>query len=119
MAAPDQVAIDDAVKLLKSMSCFTKGGELTALGRACAAIPIQPNVAKMLLMAGAFRCIKPAAVVAAFLSVKNPFQQSIGGDHNKQKKGPTGKDYFTRNFASDHIATIQAYCEWRKAVAKG
>ena len=33
----------------------------------------RPQVAKMLLIAGAFRCIRPAAVIAAFLSVKSPF----------------------------------------------
>merc|ERR1719265_2627579 len=101
------------------MHCFTRDGELTALGRACAAIPVQPNVAKMLLLAGAFRCIKQSAVVAAFLSIKNPFQQSIGGDHNKKPSGPTGKEYFNRGFSSDHLTSLQAYYEWRREVKRG
>jgi hypothetical protein len=81
-----------------------------------AAIPVQPNVAKFLLIAGALRCIKPAAVVAAFLSIKSPFQQGVGD--NKNKNG-TGKDYFNKGFASDHLSMLQAYVEWRRAVLRG
>mmetsp|Transcript_28676 Transcript_28676/g.66514 ORF Transcript_28676/g.66514 Transcript_28676/m.66514 type:complete len:1037 (+) Transcript_28676:142-3252(+) len=117
MAAPQKEAITQAVQLLKNMNCLTREGELTVLGRATAAIPVQPNVAKFLLFAAALRVIKPAAVIAAFLSVKSPFQQSVGGE--KQSKGPTGKEYFNKGFASDHLMNLQAYCEWRRAVRSG
>jgi ATP-dependent RNA helicase DHX36 len=120
MAAPKKEAIGDAVKGLKKIDCLTAQGHLTALGRACASIPVQPNVARMLLLAGAFRCIKTASVVAAFLSVKNPFQQSpgqgSGGDTSNKK---TGKEYFNKGFNSDHLTSLQAYVEWRRAVKAG
>eukprot|EP00439_Symbiodinium_sp_Y106_P012658 s4435_g1.t2 len=80
MAAPQPQAVQAAVKLLKDMNCLTRAGELTVLGRAVATIPVQPNVAKFLLIAAAFRCIKPAACIAAFLSIKSPFQRL--GDHH-------------------------------------
>jgi len=96
---------------------------LTALGRACASIPVQPNVAKMLLLAGAFRCIRQAAVVAAFLSVKNPFQQSPnqsgGGRSPDSSRKKTGKDYFNKGYSSDHLTMLQAYVEWRRAARAG
>jgi len=121
MAAPQREAITNAVAGLRSMDCLTRDGELTVLGRACAAIPVQPNVAKMLLLAGAFRCIKTAAVVAAFLSVKNPFQQSPGqpGGGKGQQAKKTGKEYFNKGFNSDHLTCLQAYVEWRRAVRAG
>jgi len=121
MASPQREAITNAVEELKSIDCLTREGELTALGRACASIPVQPNVAKMLLLAGAFRCIKTAAVVAAFLSVKNPFQQSPGqpGGGRDGPKKKTGKEYFNKGFHSDHLTALQAYVEWRKAVKGG
>jgi HrpA-like RNA helicase len=90
-------------------------GELTPLGRATAAIPINPIHAKMLLFGGAFRCVKHAAVAAAFLAVKNPFQQHPG---TKQGRN-SGKDYFNKQFDSDHLTTIQAYYEWRLAFTEG
>jgi len=118
MAAPEDVAIRGAIAGLVNMDCLSRSeGELTALGRACAAIPVNPCIAKMLLLAGAFRCIKPAAVVAAFLSIKNPFQQSVGGDRDRDRK--TGKEYFNKGFFSDHLTGLQAYAEWRKNCAKG
>eukprot|EP00931_Biecheleriopsis_adriatica_P075835 TRINITY_DN49613_c0_g1_i1.p1 TRINITY_DN49613_c0_g1~~TRINITY_DN49613_c0_g1_i1.p1 ORF type:complete len:1078 (+),score=294.15 TRINITY_DN49613_c0_g1_i1:93-3326(+) len=117
MAAPKSEAVESAVTLLKSMSCLTHSGELTVLGRATAAIPVQPNVAKFLLIAAAFRCIKPAACIAAFLSIKSPFQQSV--NEQKEKGKVTGKDYFNKGFASDHLTMLQAYVEWRQQVARG
>ena len=79
MAQPSEDAIRNAMASLKQMNCLTvDSGELTALGRATAAIPVNPIHAKMLLFGGAFRCIKYAAVAAAFLSIKNPFQQHPG-----------------------------------------
>lgn len=117
MAAPQPKAVDAAVKLLKDMSCLTRSGDLTVLGRAVAAIPVQPNVAKFLLIAAAFRCIKPAACVAAFLSIKSPFQQSVNESADKDKV--TGKDYFNKGFASDHLTMIQAYVEWRREALRG
>jgi len=119
MAAPKMEAVESAVGLLKGMNCLTHGGELTALGRATAAIPVQPSVAKFLLIAGAFRCIKPAAVIAAFLSIKNPFQQTVETERN-QSRQVVGKDYFNqRGFASDHLVNLQAYCEWRREAMRG
>merc|ERR1719384_1354334 len=100
MAAPKSEAVNAAVDLLKAMDCLTRNGELTALGRAVAAIPVQPNVAKFLLIAAAFRVIKPAACIAAFLSIKNPFQQTVTTEKSAGKK-VTGKDYFNKGFASD------------------
>ncbi|CAJ1424341.1 unnamed protein product, partial [Effrenium voratum] len=117
MAAPQPKAVDAAVQLLKDMNCLTRAGELTVLGKAVAAIPVQPNVAKFLLIAAAFRCIKPAACVAAFLSIKSPFQQSVNESSDKNKV--TGKDYFNKGFCSDHLTNIQAYVEWRRETLRG
>ncbi|CAE8588710.1 unnamed protein product [Polarella glacialis] len=120
MAAPSSEAIESAVKLLKDMNCLTRGGELTVLGRATAAIPVSPCVAKFLLIAAAFRVIKPAACIAAFLSIKSPFQQTPTSENGKGDKNKvTGKDYFNKGFASDHMTMLQAYVEWRREVARG
>merc|ERR1712048_34841 len=119
MAAPKNEAINSAVDLLKNMSCLTRSGELTVLGRAVAAIPVQPNVAKFLLVAAVFRCIKPAACIAAFLSIKNPFQQTVGQEQHEAQGKPVGKDAFNKKFGSDHLTMLQAYSEWRREVARG
>jgi len=119
MAAPSPLAITSAVSLLKGMSCLTHGGELTVLGRAIAAIPVSPSVAKFLLIAGAFRCIKPAACIAAFLSIKSPFQQTIESEKRAGKKEVVGKEFFNKGYASDHLTNVQAYADWRREVAKG
>eukprot|EP00392_Amoebophrya_sp_AT5.2_P011818 g11908.t1 len=113
MAQPSNAAIKDAIDVLKKMNCLTPdAGELTALGRASAAIPISPIHAKMLLLGATFRCLRYAAVAAAFLSIKNPFQTQPGTKGGRD----AGKDYFKQDFTSDHVTTIQAYYEWRQAV---
>jgi len=118
MPKPEEKAIEDGVSILKRLSLLTREGDLTVLGRAVAAIPVQPNVAKFLLIAAAFRVIKPAACIAAFLSIKNPFQQTPGSERSHGKK-VTGKDYFNKGYASDHFTCLQAYVEWRREAAKG
>ena len=110
MAKPSTEAVKKAVIGLKQMNCLTLSGELTALGRAVSAIPVNPIHAKMLLLGGAFRCIKHAAVAAAFLSIKNPFQQQPG-----TKRRDAGRDYFNKGFDSDHLTMVQAYYEWRES----
>merc|ERR550519_2003579 len=50
IAAPKPSAITQAVTSLKRMDCLTVCGSITVLGRAVAAIPVQPCVAKMLLI---------------------------------------------------------------------
>jgi len=117
MPKPEEKAIEDGVTILKSLSLLTREGDLTVLGRAVAAIPVQPSVAKFLLMAAAFRVIKPAACIAAFLSIKSPFQQTPASEKNS--KSATGKDYFNKGFASDHFTMLQAYVEWRREVKRG
>jgi ATP-dependent RNA helicase DHX36 len=121
MAAPKPEALTHAVDSLKGMSCLTQSGALTVLGRAVAAIPVDPKVAKFLLIAGAFRCIKPAACIAAFLSIKSPFQQTAGSELNEKSdnKKVTGKEYFNKQYHSDHLMNVQAYVEWRRESAKG
>jgi len=116
MPKPEEKAIADGVEILKSLSLLTREGDLTVLGRAVAAIPVQPNVAKFLLVAAAFRVIKPAACIAAFLSIKSPFQQTPTTEKSKKA---TGKDYFNKGFASDHFTMLQAYVEWRREAARG
>mmetsp|Transcript_19784 Transcript_19784/g.42928 ORF Transcript_19784/g.42928 Transcript_19784/m.42928 type:complete len:1083 (-) Transcript_19784:257-3505(-) len=118
MPKPDEKSILDGVNILKSLSLLTREGDLTVLGRAVAAIPVQPSVAKFLLLAGAFRVIKPAACIAAFLSIKSPFQQTPGTEQSSGKK-VTGKDYFNKGYASDHFTMLQAYVEWRREAARG
>jgi len=121
MAAPKPEAVTQAIDCLKGMSCLTQSGGLTVLGRAVAAIPVDPKIAKFLLLAGAFRCIKPAACIAAFLSIKSPFQQTVGSEKNEKSKDKqvTGKEYFNKSYASDHLVNVQAYVEWRRECAKG
>lgn len=115
MPQPEESAIHDGVRILKGLGLLTREGDLTVLGKAVSKIPVQPNVAKFLLVAAAFRVIKPAACIAAFLSIKSPFQQTPGSEKNQGKK-KTGKEYFNKGFASDHFTMLQAYVEWRREV---
>eukprot|EP00930_Biecheleria_cincta_P040679 TRINITY_DN27868_c0_g1_i1.p1 TRINITY_DN27868_c0_g1~~TRINITY_DN27868_c0_g1_i1.p1 ORF type:complete len:986 (+),score=128.47 TRINITY_DN27868_c0_g1_i1:179-3136(+) len=119
MAAPRLEAINDGIALLTRMGCLTKCGQLTSLGRATAIIPVHPSVAKFLLFAAVFRCIKPAACVAAFLSIKSPFQQPLWASGKDADTEPSGKDRFNKDFWSDHLTMVQAYAEWRQEVHRG
>eukprot|EP00667_Euglena_gracilis_P008061 EG_transcript_8154 len=86
MAQPSDKAMENAIFVLQRLHALTSKKELTLLGRALAALPVSPIVAKTILFGGMFRVIKPVAVVAAFLSLKSPFVQSVDGSEDRGKK---------------------------------
>jgi len=118
MAQPSDAAMENAIFMLQRLHALTKDKDkdkdkqLTLLGRALAALPVSPMVAKMILFGSLFRVLKPVAVIAAFLSLKSPFVQSVDGDDR-------GKKDFDEKSFSDHFCVVQAYSAWRTAVKKG
>ncbi|WP_052122334.1 ATP-dependent RNA helicase HrpA [Chelonobacter oris] len=77
--APDRRYIQDGLKLLQELQAFTliknKKGEqrkLTAEGRQLAALPVDPRLAKMVLSAAKFGCLREVMIIVAALSIQDP-----------------------------------------------
>ncbi|MEW6485810.1 MAG: ATP-dependent RNA helicase HrpA [Pseudomonadota bacterium] len=74
--APDKRHIQDGVRLLEELGGIlpTAGGEvkLTDLGRELARLPVDPRLARMVLAAQQFGCVREVMIITAALSIQDP-----------------------------------------------
>ena len=76
---PERVAFTEAYETLIALGAIRRGEKgLTEIGKAMARLPLEPRIARMLLDAEKYSCVKEVATYAAFLSVRNVFVRPKG-----------------------------------------
>lgn len=75
LSAPAPGRFADARALLVRLGAILESGELTADGKTMARLPMEPRLAKWLIVASSLGCMREAAIVAAFLS-EAPYRRS-------------------------------------------
>ncbi|PLV60966.1 ATP-dependent RNA helicase HrpA [Erwinia sp. B116] len=74
--APDKRNIQDGVRLLEELGALTVNDvghyKLTASGRSLAQLPVDPRLAKMVLEAQRFGCVREVMIITAALSIQDP-----------------------------------------------
>ncbi|MBD1575654.1 ATP-dependent RNA helicase HrpA [Vibrio sp. S11_S32] len=75
--APDKRNIQDGVRLLEELGAINPNSSdpkkrLTATGRKLARLPIDPRLARMVLEAVKYNCLKEVMIIAAALSIQDP-----------------------------------------------
>jgi hypothetical protein len=73
MDPPHELAIKNAIDLLKSIHCFTENEDLTELGQVISLLPFNPRIGKMLLFGCLLGCGPAACTIASILSYRDPF----------------------------------------------
>ena len=109
MEPPDERAVDNALELLEMIGALEPGTEkLAPLGVHLAALPVDPKVGKMLLVAAVFGVLDPILTIAAGLAVGDPFVLPLSAKEaaDRAKRGFAGRD------RSDHVAVLRAYEGW-------
>ncbi|EKO3989027.1 ATP-dependent RNA helicase HrpA, partial [Vibrio fluvialis] len=92
--APDKRNIQDGVRLLEELGAINADANdpkkrLTEVGRKLARLPIDPRLARMVLEAPRFGCLKEVMVIASGLSIQDPRerpsdkQQSADDKHRR------------------------------------
>eukprot|EP00744_Colponema_vietnamica_P008301 GILI01011853.1.p1 GENE.GILI01011853.1~~GILI01011853.1.p1 ORF type:complete len:856 (-),score=223.27 GILI01011853.1:59-2320(-) len=109
MDTPSFASIAHAVKMLKEMSAFDHREKLTNLGRALAAMPLHPQLGKMLLVAAVLGVLDPVAIIASSLSAKSPFIRPMPFEFDAFDRVRSDLD---RGDASDHLTTLRLYNGW-------
>src|SRR5574344_1009325 len=74
---PDGKAISDGFNLLQELSAVNREGQLTALGRQLARLPIDPRLGRMVLEAAKLGSLEEILIVAAALSVQDPRERPM------------------------------------------
>ncbi|KAA1193258.1 ATP-dependent RNA helicase HrpA [Pseudohalioglobus sediminis] len=69
---PDPRMVRDGYKLLQELGAVTAEGQLTAVGRQLARLPIDPRLGRMVLAAATHHCLAEVLVIASALAIQDP-----------------------------------------------
>lgn len=104
MDPPAPETLMRALEMLNYLGALDDEGELTKLGRQMAMLPIEPQMAKMLVASGTYQVPKEVATIVAMLSVPEPFI--------RPKNDTKAADEAKNNFAhvdGDHLTLLNAF----------
>uniref|UniRef100_A0A915AWY0 Helicase C-terminal domain-containing protein n=1 Tax=Parascaris univalens TaxID=6257 RepID=A0A915AWY0_PARUN len=80
--------------------------DLTELGRHIAQLPLEPQLARLLLFGIALRCFNPVVTLVAALSHRDPFILPLG---DERAAALAARDEFGRCDYSDHLMLLRAF----------
>ena len=110
MDPPAPETLMRALELLNYLCALDDDGELTELGKKMAELPLDPQLAKMLLASPDYRCSNEALTIVAMMSVPNVFMRP----KEAQKAADEAKAQFA-HVDGDHLTLLNAYHAWKQA----
>jgi len=108
MDPPPIEAMVMALEQLHSLSALDDEGLLTRFGRRMAEFPLEPNLAKLLIMSTHLGCSEEALTVVSMLSVQNVFYRP----KDKQELADQKKAKFHQP-EGDHVTLLAVYNSWK------
>lgn len=119
--APDQRNIQDGVRLLEELGAITlkenQHYQLTPSGRSLAQLPVDPRLAKMVLEAQKYGCVREVMIITAALSIQDPRERPA-----EKKQASDEKHQRFADKDSDFIAFVNLWNyvqEQQKALSAG
>ena len=108
MDPPDSAAVMGALDSLKDIGALDNKRKLTPLGHHLAYIPIDLRLAKILLYGAIFRCVDPAASIAACIGAgRSPL---LNPPDKREEAKEAHKQFVVRY--SDHLTLLRVYEAW-------
>ncbi|CAL1702780.1 unnamed protein product [Somion occarium] len=93
-----------ALELLNYLAALDDDGNLTPLGAIMAEFPLDPQMAKMLIVSPEFKCSNEILTIVAMLSVPNVWLRPV----NKRKEADAAKQMLTVS-DGDHLTLLNVY----------
>ncbi|MDH5171963.1 MAG: ATP-dependent RNA helicase HrpA, partial [Gammaproteobacteria bacterium] len=112
---PDARMVRDGYRLLEELGAVTPAGQLTAIGRRMARLPVDPRLARMVLAAAERGCLEEVLVIASALAIQDPRERPA----EKQQQADQSHARF-RHPRSDFMAWLNLwryYEEQRQALS--
>ncbi|PIC46821.1 hypothetical protein B9Z55_006391 [Caenorhabditis nigoni] len=108
MDAPPLDSMITALNTLHTLSALDGDGLLTKLGRRMAEFPLEPSLAKLLIMSVDLGCSEEVLTIVAMLNVQNIFYRpKEKQDHADQKKAKFHQP------EGDHLTLLAVYNSWK------
>lgn len=77
LEAPDSRAVRDGFRLLEELQAVDAKGQLTAIGRQMARLPVDPRLARVLVEAAQLGCLQEALVIVSALGIQDPRERPL------------------------------------------
>ena len=105
---PPQETLMLALEQLYALGALNHRGELTTLGRRMSELPVDPQLAKMIIASEKYKCSEEVVTIAAMLSVNNsvfyrPKDKAVHADTAR-------KNFFVPG--GDHLVLLNVYEQW-------
>jgi pre-mRNA-splicing factor ATP-dependent RNA helicase DHX38/PRP16 len=104
---PPEATILNSMYQLWSLGALDPDGALTPLGRKMSEFPLDPPLAKLLLVAEELHCSTEALTVVAMISVPNVFFRPS----DRAEEADAARDRFSVG-ESDHLTLLHIYSQW-------
>jgi pre-mRNA-splicing factor ATP-dependent RNA helicase DHX38/PRP16 len=108
MDPPPQDVISTSLFDLWALGALDNLGELTDLGRKMNAFPMDPPLAKLLIMSEEYGCSEEMVTIVSMLSVPNVFYRP----KERQEESDAAREKFFVP-ESDHLTYLHVYCQWK------
>lgn len=108
MDPPPMETLIMAMEQLHALSALDDEGLLTKLGRRMAEFPLEPQLAKMLIMSVHLACADEALTIVSMLSVQNVYYRP----KEKAEQADQRKARFHQN-EGDHLTLLCVYNSWK------
>ncbi|KAJ4295738.1 hypothetical protein N0V88_004440 [Collariella sp. IMI 366227] len=108
MDPPPQDTITTSLFDLWALGALDNMGELTELGRKMNAFPMDPSLAKLLIMSEVYGCSEEMVTIVSMLSVPNVFYRP----KERQEESDAAREKFFVP-ESDHLTYLHVYTQWR------
>lgn len=105
---PPQETLMLALEQLYALGALNHRGELTTLGRRMSELPVDPQLAKMIIASEKYKCSEEIITIAAMLSVNSsvfyrPKDKAVHADTAR-------KNFFVEG--GDHLVLLNVYEQW-------
>ncbi|KAG7292266.1 DEAH-box RNA helicase prp16 [Staphylotrichum longicolle] len=108
MDPPPQDTITTSLFDLWALGALDNLGELTELGRKMNAFPMDPSLAKLLIMSEQYGCSEEMVTIVSMLSVPNVFYRP----KERQEESDAAREKFFVP-ESDHLTYLHVYTQWK------
>jgi pre-mRNA-splicing factor ATP-dependent RNA helicase DHX15/PRP43 len=103
-----------ALEMLNYLGCLNDDGDLTDTGDQAAEFPLDPQLAKMLIMSPSFKCSNEILSVAAMLSVPMVFVRP----KDSQRDADDAKTRFS-HLDGDHLTMLNVFHAYKQYITGG
>ncbi|KAK3903459.1 P-loop containing nucleoside triphosphate hydrolase protein [Staphylotrichum tortipilum] len=108
MDPPPQDTITTSLFDLWALGALDNLGELTELGRKMNAFPMDPSLAKLLIMSEEYGCSEEMVTIVSMLSVPNVFYRP----KERQEESDAAREKFFVP-ESDHLTYLHVFTQWK------